>query len=91
MQSRPPQSEATGELVENTLPAEVPYPGARDVLHTATRNCNTGRCAKDMSVPAFERTSCSQGVKGLTLESSDIEGKHKWKTRIQTCGQEDRR
>lgn len=57
VETRPPQSNATRELVENTLPGNVSCPGASDVLHPTTRHphlqrvgkrhTTVDRCAKD--------------------------------------------
>lgn len=49
-ESRPPQSDATGELVENTLPVEVSSPGASDVLAAAVRKWSTDGCGAEDGV-----------------------------------------
>lgn len=64
VESRPPQSDATRELVENTLPVDVSYPGASDVLHAITRHPHLQREGKRCTVTWTDvlRTLCHSRV-----------------------------
>lgn len=71
----PPQSDATGELVENTLPVDVSYPRAGDVLHPTTRHPHLQRERKICSVTWTDvlRTVYHShvGAHSLNLQAAD--------------------
>lgn len=71
VENRPRQSDATGELVENTLAVDVSYPGASDVLHATTRHPHLQRESKRFTVTWTDVLRTHSHVGACSVQVSD--------------------